>query len=661
MCFKRWKRAPWAVFSSLRKVIKIGVMSVTCSILILKSQPIMAQSSTKTENDTIRALEELIVNTERPTPFQPLVRVVAVIQQTEIERAAVNNLPDLLRYLQGTDLRTRGGEGVQSDLNILGGTFDQTMVMINGVNFTDPQTGHHSLNIPVEISQIERIEILHGPGAWSEGSVAYAGAINIITKNPRKTGLSLSLSGGSFGYFKGDANLQYSKNMGLWNISAQTGGGFGRSDGYTVNTDFDILNIFTNVVASKGTKHTIAAQAGYQHKAFGANSFYTAAYPEQFEETSLWLSSIQYTYRSGNWQIKAMAYHRRHYDRFELFRNEPASWYQGHNYHRTDIAGADFQAARRWDRAGTTLLGAGYRFENIYSTVLGDPIRGESLNYSPEGVKYTRSKSRQTPSAYAKHILQLEKWRFTAGVLAAENMRLYGGISAAYNFTPYLEANAWVNNSFRKPTFTDLYYKSPTQTGNLSLKAEEALSGQLGLRYLKSGLKVSLSGFYRYGFSIIDWTRVSGSDQWQASNITNVITAGFEISATKSWSESFMNRAGVTYAYLDVSKKTDGLLSLYATDFLRHKTTFFADHKIFGKLSARWDLSFQKREGTWLGPGSIEIPYKAFALADLKLVWSESKWRISVEATNLFGKDYLYLGNLPQPGRWIKAGVSVNL
>ena len=73
------------------------------------------------------------------------------------------------------------------------------------------------------------------------------------------------------------------------------------------------------------------------------------------------------------------------------------------------------------------------------------------------------------------------------------------------------------------------------------------------------------------------------------------------------------------------------------------------------------DLSFQKREGTWLGPGSIEIPYKAFALADLKLVWSESKWRISVEATNLFGKDYLYLGNLPQPGRWIKAGVSVNL
>ena len=42
LCFKRWKRAPWAVFASLGKVIKIGVMSATCSLLVLKSQPVTA-------------------------------------------------------------------------------------------------------------------------------------------------------------------------------------------------------------------------------------------------------------------------------------------------------------------------------------------------------------------------------------------------------------------------------------------------------------------------------------------------------------------------------------------------------------------------------------------------------------------------------------------
>ncbi len=100
ICFKRWKRTPWAAFASMGKTIKIGVLCVTYSLLVMKSQPLMAQGESKSGNDTIRALEELIINTERPTPFQPLVRVVAVIQQKEIERAAVQNLTDLLRYIR---------------------------------------------------------------------------------------------------------------------------------------------------------------------------------------------------------------------------------------------------------------------------------------------------------------------------------------------------------------------------------------------------------------------------------------------------------------------------------------------------------------------------------------------------------------------------------
>jgi outer membrane cobalamin receptor len=77
------------------KIIKIGVLCVTYSLLVMKSQPLLGQSAAKNGKDTIRDLEELIISTERPTPFQPLVRVIAVIQQQEIERAAVRNLPDL--------------------------------------------------------------------------------------------------------------------------------------------------------------------------------------------------------------------------------------------------------------------------------------------------------------------------------------------------------------------------------------------------------------------------------------------------------------------------------------------------------------------------------------------------------------------------------------
>ncbi len=654
------------------KTIKIGVLCVTYSLLVMKSQPLLAQGETKSGNDTIRTLEELVIDAGRPTPFQPLVRVVAVIQQKEIERAAVQNLTDLLRYIQGTDLRSRGSEGVQADINILGGTFDQTMVMINGINFTDPQTGHHSLNIPVELSQIDRIEILQGPGAWSNGSVAYSGAINIITKNPSKTGVNVSLLGGSFGYFKGSANIGFRKITAdrSWQISGQAGGGHSRSDGFADNTDFGITNLFSNVNITNRRGHSFALQAGFQSKDFGANSFYSIAYPEQFEATRLFLSSIQYQYMSGRWQIKASVYQRRHFDRFELFRYEAPAWYKGHNYHQNDILGFNAQAAYRWGKGGTSIIGVDYRIEHIFSTVLGDDMTSGKPAPFEDGIEYTKAKGREIPSLYLKHLIQLEKWRFTAGLMLSDTYntasssygtRLYAGLAAAYQINPYLEANGWINNSYRNPTFTDLYYKSPTQTGNMGLKPEEAVAAQVGLKLTKSEIRASLSAFYRYGYRIIDWTRASGSDQWQAGNITDIRSAGFELNAAYIWKTGWINQMGASYAYLNVAKETGNLHSLYATDYLRHKASLFIDHDVFSKLSARWDLSFQKRAGTYLGAGSSEVPYKSFALVDIKLLWSEKWYQVFVEATNLLNTDYLYIGNLPQPGRWIKAGVGIDL
>jgi len=649
------------------RVIKIGVLCVLYSIIVSPGKDLKAQN-TKT-SDTLRTLEELVISIERPTPFQPLVRVVAVIKRAEIERAAVNNLQDLLKYVQGVDIRSRGSEGVQADINILGGTFDQTMVMINGINFTDPQTGHHSLNIPVTISQIERVEVLQGPGAWSEGSVAYSGAINIVTKEPsaKETGSPFltgegSVSGGSYGYFRGEAGIGFNSGGASrrgWSVSGIAGGDYGRGDGYTENTDFNILNIFSLVTFKSTSGHSLKFQAGYQDKAFGANSFYTIAYPEQFEKTRLFLSSAQYLFESKRWQISASLYQRRHFDRFELFRYESPSWYKGHNYHMNDVAGISAKAAYRWGTTGTTVLGADFRYEHIYSTVLGDPLEVKRPAPFEDGIEYTKAKGRETTSLYLKHILQLNKWRFTAGLMGSGN-RLYAGFAAAYSINPYFEFNGWINNSYRNPTFTDLYYKSPTQTGNMNLKPEEAVAAQLGLRYTNRIVRASLSSFYRYGYRIIDWTRESLSDQWSASNITNVSTIGFEVNINIIPATGVLKNIGLSYAWLETAKKSSGLHSLYATDFLRHKAALFVDHNIVCKLNARWDLSLFKRAGTYLGPGNTELPYGTYFLADVRIMWSSPIITPYIQATNLFNTNYLYIGNLPQPGRWIKGGVKIS-
>jgi len=676
--FKRWKRTPWAAFASMGKIVKIGVLCVSSSLLTLNSVPALAQSKEKNANETLMALEELVINTERPTPFQPLVRVVAVIQQKEIERAAVQNIQDLLRYIQGADLRSRGSEGVQADLNILGGTFDQTVVMINGVNFTDPQTGHHSLNIPIDISQIKRVELLHGPGAWAQGSVAYSGAINIITKSPTKKSFQATLVGGQYGYFNGSINAGFSTEVTRsllknWSISGQVGGGHSMSDGYSHNTDFKISNFYSNINLHNNSGHSIELQTGYQQKAFGANSFYSIAYPQQFEKTRLFLSSLKYLWENKKWQVSGTLYQRRHHDHFELFRYESPEWYTGHNYHMNDIVGVSAKVAYRWGKAGSTVLGTDFRYEHIYSTVLGDRIETEKrVKISGEkGLFFTHSKERQTPALYLRHILQLKKWRFTAGLMMANTYnsgastdygtRLYAGFATAYQINPYLEANTWINNSYRNPTFTDLYYKSPTQTGNTSLKPEEAIAAQLGLKFTNYKLRASISGFYRYGYSIIDWTRENMNDQWSASNITNIASIGIDMNIIFIFTHGIVNQASITYSWMDVQKMNNGMHSLYATDFLRHKASFSLEHKIISKLNSRWDLSYQKREGTYLGTNNNEVPYKGFLLTDLKIVWNSKRVKPFAQATNLFNTKYEFIGNLPQPGRWIKAGISINL
>ena len=643
------------------------------SIALIFNISLAAQTNrSKTDTLTI-TLNDLVISSEKSGTFKPLVRVVAVIEANEIANKTVNNLPDLFRYIQGIDYKTRGNEGVQGDINLLGGTFDQTMILINGINVTDPQTGHHSMNIPVEIDQIERIEVLQGPGAWSAGTMAYSGAVNIITKESKRSRADLFISGGSYGYFKGGASVCLKEKIKGWNIEGIYGGAYSRSDGFTENTDFEIGNIYANIkFTDPSAKNSFFIQSGLQGKSYGANSFYSFTYPEQFEKVKTNFSSLQYVHSSRAWQLMASIYHRRLYDKFELFRNEAPQWYTGHNYHRNDVSGADIQLGYKIKNGGTIIAGSEIRVENILSNVLGDPMLNSVRVPGEDEEFYTKEKSRYTPSFFVKHLIQFDKWRLSSGITASNSFNgsnfgssygtgIYGGIAAAYNLTPNFEINFWANNSYRNPTFTDLYYKSPSQTGNSDLRPEKSTSVQAGFRYFKTGTKIYFSGFFRRGYRIIDWVRESGSEQWQASNLTNVNSSGFEISYLKSIDNSFITDAGITYGFLNVIKSSGDFHSLYATDYLKHKATVSVNHKLAKNISAGWFMIFQERSGTYLDLSLNERDYKPYALINVKLQWKREKYNIFLDISNLTGKKYFDLGNLTQPGRWIKSGIILNL
>ncbi len=148
-------------------------------ILLCIATSINAQNNV----DTIKLKEVSIASNRISLPFSKTSRTITLITSEDIVKSSATNVADLLQNVAGIDVRRRGIDGMQSDLYIRGGNFDQTLVLIDGVKMDDAQTGHHSMNAILSLDNIERIEILKGPAARIYGQNAFTGAINIVTKN----------------------------------------------------------------------------------------------------------------------------------------------------------------------------------------------------------------------------------------------------------------------------------------------------------------------------------------------------------------------------------------------------------------------------------------------------------------------------------------------
>ncbi|MBA3901016.1 MAG: TonB-dependent receptor [Bacteroidetes bacterium] len=658
LSFHQWTRKSFSVFNSLGKIIKISALPLTISILSIQANSLQAQEKKEVE------LNELQVNEQKKEVYSELSRVVTVIGKEEIAHLPVQNLQDLLEYAMSVDIRQRGTNGVQGDLSIRGGTFDQVMILLNGVNYTDPHTGHHNLNLPIDLESVERIEILQGPGSRVLGANAFSGAINIVTGSADKTGANLLFSGGQHAYLAQSANGTYkAKNATVFAAASHK-----QSNGFAENTDFDITNLFFQTRYESKYLGDINFQVGYQEKAFGANSFYTRAFPSQFEHTRTILSSIRTIKRIGKLTITPTVYHRRHHDRFELFRYDAPAWYAGHNYHQSDVAGTSLNLSYA-SKLGKTTAGADLRNESILSNRLGTPMENPvPVPYEKGGpeLQFTHNSERTNLSWFLEHTVFLKKFSASAGAMGNMNSR-YGnnsffGADLSYHFTNAVSAYATVNQSLRLPTFTDLYYVGPTNLGNPDLKPEEAITYEMGFKYIKSNFKAHVAGYNRFGKNIIDWVRVSDQEKWQSLNHTNVNSKGMELSAEYLFKNSFIRNIKASYSYLDIDKESGEMLSSYVLDYMKHKVVMGLDNKIYKKISSSCRLVYQSREGQFFDfDNHVNSDYQAFALVDFRLYWNNQNITVFAEATNLLNSHYRDFGNVPQPGRWIKSGIAVRL
>lgn len=668
--FHHFSRKSYALFSVLGREVLVGTLSVA-TLTYAKADGI----STRTDlvNDSVAhrevKLDEVEVTGSRaPLTALQSARVVGVITREEIQRSGAATVNDLLKLTSAVDVRQRGGFGVQTDITINGGTFDQITLLLNGVDISNPQTGHNAAFFPVALSDIERIEILEGASSRVFGAQAFNGAINIVTRHRSDdNGSVVNVEGGSFGSFGAQGTLKLGGSLGGNKpASLLVSAGYHRSDGGTDNSDFERQHAFINLGGSLSKMFSIDLQSGINHQCYGANTFYSAKYNNQYENATNLSNALHISLHAADhrWEVAPVLYANNYRDHYQLIRGmEGAS--AGENYHDLWTYGGGLNAYLNW-LLGKTAVGFDIRKEQIYSTAYGEQLDSADFKDIPGSDRmYERKGERTNTNIYLEHDFIFGGLTISAGVIANRNTALtdddfkfYPGVDVSYRPDDHWKIFASWNKALRVPTYTDLYTSNVAQQGDLNLKPEKKNEWRVGSRYRTLGLEATLSGFYSHGTNMIDWVyETEESTRYHALNIGKLDNMGATLDATVNVDEllphSLLTRVRFGYSYIHQKHETEQAIykSLYALEYLRHKLTISVDHRIWSKLSASWSFRWQQRMNG----------YHPYAKLDGKLMWNDRKFDAYVIADNLTCHRYYDYGSVKQPGLWIMAGVNLHL
>lgn len=613
-----------------------------------------------------------------PSTLANSARIVRVITKEELSSYPAKTVNDLLKYTASLDIRQRGTMGVQTDLSMRGGTFDQVAVLLNGINISDPQTGHNALDLPVNVADIERIEVLEGGASRVYGTSSLVGAVNIVTKSNPKELVSGTLEFGSYGSFDARAGVNLSKN----DFSSHLSADYSRSDGYSrskngkLNSDYNIFRTFYNG-GYKTKQADYQWYAGLSSKGYGANTFYSASFDEQYEKTLKTFTAVQ-AETKGFFHFKPSAYWNYGEDRFELVRGDESRF--SFNYHKTNVFGLNIG---NWFETslGKTAFGAEMRVEEIRSNALGESLNKE-VPIKGTDKKYKFGVSRTNILGYLEHKVSVGGFNASAGVVAVKNtgdeggFGFYPGIDLSYSFMRYLKLYASYNSSFRMPTFTELYYSRKGYVADKYLKPEKMHTFSGGLRYTRPGINSVLTIYYHRGANTIDWLKdvTLGEDGlWMSVNHTMLNTFGQEFALDFDFHTLFENKdlffknLHLSYSHIDQDKKLpENMQSRYALEYLKHNFVASLNMKVYKKLFYNVSYRYSDRNGSYEvfenGKTTNTLtPYKPYHLVDMKLFWSSRNYNIFVEANNVLNRRYFDYGNIPQPGLWLRAGITYNI
>lgn len=579
--------------------------------------------------DTIKHnLDNVIISAAKtPVTFENSARNIEIISHNKINSAPVSAPEELLKYSAGIDIKTRGGQGAQSDIAINGGTFEQTLILIDGFKFIDPQTGHHNLNLPLTKGEIERIEALKGHGSQIYGANAFGGLINFITKRSFERGLAFSSEGGNNNYYDLSVNafVPTGNFYNRFSLSKR------KSDGWRHNSNYNIQTASYNL-SHFGSFSAFQLFLGIIDKDLGANGFYSDKYPNQYESINSELVGLSTDFHLGDFIISAKSSYRYNRDKYLLDYEQP-DFYR--NNHKSETYGVDIGINYN-SSLGIATIGGEYNFDMLESTNLGDRKRERRGLY----FELNRSCFSNSNLIFSTYFYNYNK----------RSWKALPSISFLYKINETARLSASIGKSFRIPSFTEMYYASPINASNENLLPEEALSFEAGGNITCKTYDFSLHFFHRKSENLIDWIRNSDADKWRSENISQIAFYGFEVSISKIFvlDSKILNdsRFEIKYKRIEKTETEVNFQSRYLFDYLQDQAIISIDIKtlnlallsLFGRYERRYNLSDR-------------------FILDFNISCGLSIIEFYLRMNNVFNKNYCDFSGLPLQGRFTAAGI----
>jgi vitamin B12 transporter len=655
--------------------MKHWIVNFFTALIVAASLPAWAADVPTTGSKT-SVLDTMVVTAGRVEEKKEDVTTnITVITQQEIEQTFVQDLGDLLSR-QGFMIReypnslvsvSVRGFRTETHGNDLA---SHVLILING-----RRAGTGNLS-KIMMDNVERVEIIRGPGSVQYGASAMGGVVNVITKQ---------------GDGKPSAFVQ--GTLGSWNNEKISAGISGQVKAFDFSStisresqdDYNTANGTKYYNTGFDSKERISLNGGwtfapdnrlgitytgYQGEGIGNPDYLSDNDLDNYVDHAIHTVDLVYDGQSADgfllWNLRYF----NGKDEYETF--DPETYGNAHAYFRdTDQQGAQAQLTAKWDNAHVT---AGvdwthYAITNTYT------LPGEENTYDNPSV-FLMAKTElldnklilSAGGRYDKYDVESDDDQSTS------KTNWSSSLGAVYKLTPGLNIRANYAEAFRMPTADQLYMFDDYSawgygiwSGNADLKPEKSKTYEIGVDFSKTAFSCGMTYFYTDFQNKIDYSYIPAEDLTRYENVDGATLSGIEgslqldIGSLLGWT-SYQLTPHTSFTWLTEYTDDGNDQDLqYTPEWTAAYGIRFSNEGM--GFSSNLNFSHISEQDITDYEGTGDSTLKAYTVADLSLnkkLLSFKKYgdlSIKAEVRNLFDESYAAVQGYTMPGRSFYVGL----